>query len=156
MLSLSVNPDGTYLLLPRREVKLQLSRASPESAKFAPHVWRPFCPRSGSGATCAPPTLAPEPVLLSRKSRAATPQPTSTRRAPFERTRLSTRIEINPTLSLGRRVQPRESDRTAATSRVGTRPGARRRHPPPGGTSSARPRLGCLSRRENRKRWARR
>jgi hypothetical protein len=34
MLSLSVNPDGTYLLLPRREVKLQLSRASPESAKL--------------------------------------------------------------------------------------------------------------------------
>ena len=31
MLSLSVNPDGTYLLLPRREVKLQLFRALPPS-----------------------------------------------------------------------------------------------------------------------------
>src|SRR5206468_8783584 len=51
---------------------------------------------------------------------------------------------------------PGRTNRTAATSRVGTRPGARRRHLVPGGTSSARPRLGCLSRRENQQRWARR
>ena len=51
---------------------------------------------------------------------------------------------------------PGRTNRTPATLRVGRRLGARRRHPVPGGTSSARPRLGCLNRRENQDRWARR
>ena len=60
----------------------------------------------------------------------------------------------SPWAALG--ASPGRAIRRAAISRVGRRPGGLRRRPAPDGTSSARPRLGCLSRRRTKDRSQRR